>query len=103
MRFKGLFSSRPLDTFPYTALEEESCEPRASLSAVVCQEDGEAVPPLAMLKKVLHAAATIVVFAALAAIALQVLCTEAYVDSGILTLKVRHRCLAVSSPAHRKN
>lgn len=41
-----------------------------------------------MLKKVLHAAATIVAFAALDVISLQMLCTEAYADSGVITLKV---------------
>ncbi|KAI0571181.1 hypothetical protein Alg130_10974 [Pyrenophora tritici-repentis] len=40
-----------------------------------------------MLNKLLHAAATTVVFVALATIALKVLCTESYADSGILTLK----------------
>jgi hypothetical protein len=48
-----------------------------------------------MLKKVLHSAATVVAFAALVAIALQVLCTETYATTGILTLKVRCRPFAI--------
>ena len=89
MQFDSFLCNLPPDTFSYIALKKESYEPRADLSARICHEEDEILrPPLVMLKKVLHAAATIVVFAALAALALQVLCTEAYADSGILTLKV---------------
>jgi hypothetical protein len=99
-----VFLRHVLDTFPYTFLKEDIYESRIYLFATNHQEENEAICPLlAMLKKVLHPAATIVVFAALAAIALQVLCTEAYADSGILILKVCHRCFGVSTPACRKN
>ena len=50
-----------------------------------------------MLKKVLHSVATVVAFAALVAIALQVLCTQTYATTGILTLKVRRHPLAIRS------
>lgn len=51
------------------------------------------------LKALLHSAATIVVFAALSAIVIQILCTSTYTDSGILTLKVRYHCFALPMSA----
>lgn len=88
---KSLWSSL-LDAFPCIVLREESCEFCASIYTVVYQEENETAHPLLdMLKTILHAAATIVVFVALATLALQILCTEAYADSGILSLKVRPR------------
>jgi hypothetical protein len=104
--FKSLFMRHVPNVFPYTALEEKSCEFQASLSVSDRQgEEGKEAfrPLLAMLRNVLHAAATIVVLVALAGTSLRVLCTGAYADSGILTLKVCHRCFTVSMPAYCRN
>jgi hypothetical protein len=55
-----------------------------------------------MLRRRLHAAITISVFVALAVISLIVLCTEAYEDSGIVTLEVRHDFFSFSASLPRK-
>ena len=50
-----------------------------------------------MLTKVLHSTATMVAFATLVALAVQVLCTDSNATTGILTLKVRQHPLAIRS------
>ncbi|EUC27459.1 hypothetical protein COCCADRAFT_41815 [Bipolaris zeicola 26-R-13] len=63
---------------------------------------GESIEVIA-ITALLHSAATIVVFAALSAIVIQILCTSTYTDSGILTLKFNFTDAltdALPSPTH---